>query len=902
MSGGLSDFLSGGFAGGPAMPVGTPSEPAPPSDAAILAATAVPRPDGGMDLVLPAEEAETPPERAMPHNGNLAEVLPESVLNAIAYEVIEGFDVDVESNRETYDVYGRGLKLLALKPGERRDDPFEGASGAVHTLLKEAVVRFASEASGELIPAAGPARCQVNGDATPEKEQLAQQKQDWLNYYLTEGDRGYCDDFDKMLVQLGLYGTMFRRVRRDPLSGGKPVSRFLSPFDLVTSAATTDLNGTDRATHVEPASESELIELQLKDWYRNVALGTPSEDAIDWKPAAPGASRTPSDRPEDVEHVLLHQYVQLDLAGFEHVDDDGQPTGLRLPYVVTVDRETQTVLRLVRDWAEDDKEFARQQTFVGYWYMPGLDFLGWGLIHLVGATTDELSQLRQQAANAFTLASFPGGFRLKGGAKSDSSDVTVGPCEFVEIDTGGLPIQQAIMPLTYRDVPPSFAEVMEDVSSTGQRLASIGDAAVGDGREDSLPGTVIALINQATKLQSSVIKRCHRSQRIELRLLADLFGQDPDAEYPYTINGVAGKAVASDFADNADVVPVCDPNVPTQTHRLTMAQGIYTMAQSSGGMLDVRQAATDFLRALGKSESDIARLMPSPPQGTPADVVTEFAMVMKGMPLAVGPAQNHAAHIQAHMAQMTAPGVEKSPAAPALVAHMADHLAAFYRLEAMKLTGMQLAPGQPLPPELDDKVALAVAAASDQMRASLAQVMPPTDGAGAAASAAAMQMHQQELQVKVLEIQMKDQDSQRKAEASARAEEGEFLRQQLTLQNDKQTRVVELLTGLMDLEAARVQAGSDMTTSSLDTLSNQATQTAAVLAAQHSATGEAHKAVGEHHKAVAAMHGATMDAHASGAQSQADVITAMAEQQIAADEREAAASQATTAAAQKEND
>lgn len=875
MSGGLTSFLAGGFGGGPVLPAGQASDAPQDLDPAILGATVQPREDGGIDLVMPQDEE---PEAAadVPHDGNLAEVLPDQVLNRIAQDVLEGFEADVESNRPTYEIYAAGMKLLALKPGERMSEPFEGASGAVHTLLKEAVVRFAAEASGELIPAAGPARCQVIGDSTPQKQDLANRKQDWLNFYLTEADGGYAGDFDKMLVQVGLLGSMYRKVWRDPLSGGKPMSRFLSPFDLVTAATTTELNGGDRATQVEPMRTSDVIRLQLKSWFRDIVLGVPSDDATPWKPGT-GEARTPSDRPEDVEHVLLHQHVQLDLDGFEHTDDDGEPTGLCLPYVVTLDRETQKVLRIARDWDEDDEDFKPRPTFVAYDYMPGLGFLGWGLIHLVGSTTDDLSVLRRQAINAFTLSSFPGGFRVKGGSKSDSSDLSVGPCEFVEIDTGGLPIQSAIMALTYRDVPPSYPVIVEEVTTNGQRLASIGDAAVGDGREDSLPGTVIALINQATKLQSSVIKRQHRSQRAELRLLADLFGHDEEAKYPYVVNGRSGQALAADFADNADVLPVSDPNVPTQTHRLSLAQGIYTMAQGSNGLVDVREAAMDFLLALGKSQADIARLMPQAPQGTPADPVTEFAAVLKGMPLAVGPAQDHAAHIQAHMVQAGAPGLEKTPAAPALVAHMADHMAAFYRVQVAKMTGLQVQPGQPLPPEAENQVATAVAAASDKLRAELQQLMPPAAGGPDAGQAA-------ELAVKKLELQIKDADSQRKAEASARSEEGELIRQQLTLANDRSTRAAELLTGLMDLEAARLKANGDVGKAVVETAGTQATAASAEQVAGHEASAG-------HARAAADAHAATMNAGAAHAGSQADIITAMAEQGTATAERDAAAHQ-----------
>ncbi len=861
MSGGLSGYLPEAQT----LPSGQIAPPAPTLDPAILGATSVPRPDGGVDLVMGDDEpAEV---QLIPHDGNLAEVLLDSELAAIAMEAIEGIEADIESNRETYEIYDRGMKLLALKPGERGDEPFEGASAAVHTLLKEAVIRYASEASGELIPAAGPVRCQVIGDSTDETEELAERKQSWLNYYLTEADADFPEDFDAMLLQQGLYGSMFRKVWADPTRNGDPTSRYLTPYDLVTSANTTSMTQAPRITQIEPVPRAEIIRLRLKGWYLDVDLVEPDGEGTPAGQRSGVNFRTPSDRPEDAEHVLYHCHCLLDLAGFEHVDQDGVPTGLPLPYVVTIDRDSQQVLRLARDWNEGDTDFRRRETFLHYRYMPGFGFLGWGLIHLVGSTTDDLSVLRRQAINAFTLASFPGGFRVKGASRSEDSDMTIGPCEFKEIDTGGQPIQNAIMPLTYRDVPPSFPMIVEDLSATGQRLASIGDAAVGDGREDSLPGTVIALINQATKLQSAVIKRQHRTLQRELRLLADLFGRDTAAKYPYLVNGVRGQAVASDFQDNADVLPVSDPNVPTQTHRLSLAQGIYTMAQSSQGMLDVREAAMDFLRALGKTDADIARLMPQPGQGTPADPVTEFMGLLKGRPLAVGPAQDHAAHIQAHMVQMGTPGVQQTPAGPQLIAHMAEHMGAFYRAQVATATGIQLQPGQPMPPAQENQVAAAVAAASSKLTASLAQLAP------AAAAPQADPTKMMELQLKSRELDIKEADSERKAEASARSEQAEMLRQEITVNNDKMTRITELLTGLMEYEGIRVQALGE-------------------------ATGKAFEAAGTATAGAAAAHGATMSAHAAQSRAgadhsraAADAIGSLAEHQIAIQERLAGESQ-----------
>src|SRR6185312_6737278 len=614
-------------------------------DPDILAGTVNQLPDGGAEILYP-DEFQQPKADDVPHDGNLAEVLDRDILAEIATRLIDGVEADIESNREHHERFEDGIKLLGLKPMERLDFPFDNACGATHPLLKMALLSFRATARAELLPASGPVRTQIIGDITPDVEARAERKQDWLNYYLTHEDEEYYPDFNQMLLLLGLWGSMFRHVWRDPLKRGRPVSRFLSPKDLVVNYNATSLAGPARVTRVETnVPYSDIRRLQLKGWYRNIALDLPPGEPSITDTGRESEGRSDTDIDADRPYEIWHVHCVLDIAGLDHRDESGEETGLPIPYIVSLDHNSQEILRIERNWDPDDQEYRPREHYVHYRYMPGLGFLGWGLPHLIGSDTFALTTLIRQAVNANTLVSFPGGVRVKGAAKVDGNRIKIGPCEFPEIDTGGQPLDAAFKLLPYRDVPASFPVLMQTLLDSAQRVASIGDMAVGEGREDALPGTVIAMIEKATKLESAVIKDLHVAQRKEFRLLAELFGEDQDTAYPYVLNGKRGQAIAQDFLDNADIVPVSDPNIPTQTQRLTMAQATLTIAQQSGGMVDRRVATEQFLRTMGKSDAEVEQLMPPAPQGQPADPVTEFAMLMKQQPLMVGPMQDHAAHI-----------------------------------------------------------------------------------------------------------------------------------------------------------------------------------------------------------------------------------------------------------------
>jgi hypothetical protein len=792
---------------------GQPTGPGavPPALAAQLAAigqaTAVEQPDGS--VILEMSDPTLAGGDPAAHGDNIAAQLEPSVLSALAGEVLEGIDADRESNAEFFESCTKGIALLGLKP-ERRTEPFDGASGAVHPMLLEAVVRFVANAHAELLPAAGPARSLIVGTGAAEQlEGRAQRKQAWLNYFLTVVDPDYYPDFDGGLLKLALYGSVFRKVYRDPISG-QPRSRYLTPLDLLVSWSASSLRDAQRATQLEQVSPVEAERRMLTGYYRDVSLG----QAVDEETPGDAASRAqdgrrPTGRPEDAEGLHYHCHCWLSVPGFEHVDPETQqPTGLRLPWILTVDATTREVLRLEQDWEDGDPLFRRREHYSHYCLHPGLGFYGWGFVTLLGASTDTASSLWRMALDAFTFASFPGGLRVKS-ARPEHSNVSIGPCQFAEVDTGGLPIQQAVMPLPYRDVPPSFAPLMESIVTAGQRLGQTGETQVGEGRQDAPVGTTVALIEQAIRPTAAMIKRLFVAQRHELSLFCKLFASAPQARYPYLVDGKRGVALGQDFSDAADIVPVCDPNAPTQTQRLALAEGKLRLASTAPpGMFDLRAAYQGMLRVLGADEAEIGRLMPPPRAGQPADVVTEFALALQGQPLAAGPTQMHEAHLRAHIAQMQMPNLPP-PIVQALLGHCGDHLAMWYAALVSQAVGMPVVPGQPLPPEVEAQVAVAVAQASQQI---VAIIGPALGGLGGDPLKA------QDLARKEAELEFKIADSARKSEETARQDAVEVLLARLeadqarddVAQRDRELRVkvMELLAREQEAVTRRAEAAS----------------------------------------------------------------------------------------------
>jgi hypothetical protein len=768
--------------------------------AALLSMLAAENADGSVTLTPDDSPAATDP-RDVPWGENIADHLGDHALASLADRVLDNLRADLASNAEHYAGLTEGLDALGLR-AERLDKPFKGAAGARATLTLRAATRFNATAMGELCPAAGPVRTQVNGDAAG-IDGAAARKARFLNHYLTSEDEGYYPDRDQGLLLLGLLGSTFRMVYRDPYDG-RPKSRFRTPFNLVVSYHASELHHGGRFTEVDRLPASEVRRLQVIGHWRDVELGTPAAGGAEDKAGQlrEAEGRAASDLPEDAEHTVYTQRLIADIPGLEHLGADGEPTGLALPWRVAVDLDSRQVLRIDRDWDPDDPALRPRDHFAHERYMPGLGYYGIGFAHLLAQSQDAQTTLLRQGLNANTLVSFPGGLRAKG-ARMEQFDVAIGPCEFREVDTAGMPIGNAVMPLPYRDVPPSFVPLMQQIAQEGEQLGQVAEMQVGEGRQDAPVGSTLALIEQAVRVESAVVKRLHTAQRRELRLLAKLFAEDPEAVYPFSVDGQHGRPIAPDFAGSqADIVPVSDPNVPTMTQRLTLAQAKLTLAQSAPpGMFDLREAHLQMLRTVGCEEGEIARLMPPPGGGTPADPIAEFASAVRGEPLAVAPMQAHDAHIKAHIAQLKFPNLPP-PVAQSLLAHAGEHLAAHYRNRAaVALGGALPPPGQPLPPEVEAQLAVAFAQVAEAVTAEIAPLL--ADGKDAADPHKA-----EELKIKAAALAQKEADAQRKALAAARQDAGEMIRTEVQAREAAADRRLELVklqqeSAAMELDTLR---------------------------------------------------------------------------------------------------
>ena len=654
------------------------------------------------------------------HDENLAELMAEETLDAIGTELIEAVTEDIESRHEWEQSYLRGIKLLGLKI-EDRTTPFKGACGVFDPLLAEAVLRAQATLRGELLPAAGPVKTSIVGSESDEVMQQSDRVKTWMNYYLTRVDKGYYEDFDQGLMWNILAGSVFRKVYQDTYLNW-PRSRFITPDQFVVSYTTTDLQSCPRATHIIKPSPREFRGAQLHGIYRDIELGVPDEKT-DISPTTEtvdkevGISSSNTHRGDD-RHTLYECYVDWDMKGFEHRDVDpttgieGEPTGWPLPYIVTVDKDSRKVLRVERNWKQGDPLYQKRERFAHYKFFPGLGFYGFGLTHFLGGHAKAATSILRQLVDSGTLNNFPGGVRVKG-MRIEDNNLGIGPCEFKEIETGGQPIQNAIMPMPYKEPSVVLMQLRTEISESARRLGATTDIAVGEGRQDAPVGTTLALLEAATKVESGVVKRMYVAQAEEFGMLADLFGEILPAEpYPYRVSGGDKVVMRADFDGRIDVIPVGDPNIPSSSQRMIRAEGRLRMAQSAPQIHDIREAFVHMYRAMGAQDGEIERIMPPPQQAVPMDPVSENQMSMLGKPLAVGLWQDDDDHIAVHMAMAEVPGMSD---------HMATHLGNKFRKAIEQALGIQLPPlGQKMPPEIENEIAHLVAQVSDQVKGEMA--------------------------------------------------------------------------------------------------------------------------------------------------------------------------------------
>jgi hypothetical protein len=619
--------------------------------------------------------AELEAEVQIEHDANLAEYLEEAYLREIASDLLASFEDDLLSRSEWEETLTKGLDLLGVKTIERTE-PFQGASSVTHPLIAESVTQFQAQAYKELLPAGGPVKTSVMGLQDPEREAQATRVKDFMNYEITEVMEEYDPDMDQLLFYLPLSGSCFKKVYWD-VGMQRPVSKFVPAQDVVVPYACTDLNTAPRVTHVLRMDMNDIRKMQVSGMYRDVELSTydAETDTVREKvDEIQGTSKTY----RDDTYTLLEMHVNLDIEGFEDLDPEGEPTGIKLPYIVTLDRGSSKILAIRRNFEENTELAKKFQYFVHYKFMPGLGFYGFGLVHMLGGLGRAATSILRQLIDAGTLANLPAGFKARG-IRVRNSDEPLQPGEFRDIDAPGGDIRNSIIPLPYKEPSATLATLLGSLVDGGRRFIMLADEKTSSMNQEAPVGTTVALLERGMKVMSAIHKRLHYAQRTEFKILARIFSDNLPQEYPYEVAGAQRTVFASDFDDRIDVVPVSDPNIFSMAQRVTLAQTQLQLAQSAPQMHNMHAAYRRMYQAL--EVQNIEEVLPSPPQPQPVDPVTENARILMGELAQAFPEQDHDAHIEIHLAFMRAPLVATSPTAMGVFyAHLMEHLGLKARL------------------------------------------------------------------------------------------------------------------------------------------------------------------------------------------------------------------------------
>lgn len=627
--------------------------------------------DGGATVQAISEAlAQMEAQVNIPHDANLAEYLEKGYLGEISSDLLAAYEADLSSREEWEEAYTNGLDLLGIKTRDRTE-PFAGASGVTHPVIAESVTQFQAQAYKELLPAGGPVKTSVLGATSPEREAQAIRVKDFMNYEITEVMEEYDPDMDQLLFYLPLSGSCFKKVYWD-VALQRPVSKFVPAQDIVVPYAASDLNTSPRVTHVLQMDFNDIRKMQVAGQYLDIDI-TPSEEELD-------SVRTKVDELQGTEksyhddaYFLLEMHVNLDIEGFEDLSPDGEPTGIQLPYIVTIDKGSSKILAIRRNFDEGTELAKKKQYFVHYKFMPGLGFYGFGLIHMIGGLGRAATSILRQLIDAGTLANLPGGFKAKG-IRVRNSDEPIRPGEFRDIDAPGGDLRNSIMPLPYKEPSATLAQLLGSLIDAGRRFISLADERTSNMNQEAPVGTTVALLERGTKVMSAIHKRLHNSQKLEFRILARTFAENLPQEYPYDVAGAERTVFAQDFDNRVDVVPVSDPNIFSMAQRVTLAQTSLQIAQSAPQLHNLPAAFKRLYQAL--EIQNIDELLPPPPEPAPLDPVTENARVLMGELVNAFPEQMHDIHIEIHLAFMKAPLVATSSTVMGVFyAHIMEHIA-----------------------------------------------------------------------------------------------------------------------------------------------------------------------------------------------------------------------------------
>ena len=726
--------------------------------------------------------------RAEDFDANLAEFMGENELQLLASELIGQYEQDLASRKDWLDTYIKGLKILGIRY-EERTEPWPGACGVFHPLLMESAVKFQSETIMETFPAMGPVKTKIVGKETPEKKDSAIRVADDMNYQLTEVMKEYRPEHERMLLSMALAGNAFKKVYFDP-SLNRQTAVYIPAEDIIVPYGAPSLEAADRVTHRMRKTKNELRKLQYAGFYRDVDLGEPMRvmDEVEKQKAEDqGFSASMDDR-----FQLLEMHVNVDLPGYPDVDKDNNETGIALPYVITIEKGTGTVLAIRRNWREDDSLKEKRQHFVHYGYIPGFGFYYFGLIHLIGGHSKAATSLLRQLIDAGTLSNLPGGLKSRG-LRIKGDDTPIAPGEFRDVDVPSGAIRDNILPLPYKEPSQTLAALMDKVVEEGRRFAAVSDLKISDMSSQAPVGTTLAILERVLKVMSAVQARIYYTMKQEFKLLAAIIRDNTPDEYSYEPEVGTRKAKKADY-DDVDVIPVSDPNAATMSQKIVQYQAVLQLAQSAPDIYDMPYLHRQMIETLGIRNAN--KIVPSPDDMKPIDPVTENMDIMNSKPVKAFYYQDHEAHLQVHMMAMQDPKIRavvgQNPKAQeimaAAAAHIMEHVAFQYRKEIEKQLGASL---PPIPDSekdegyLPETVELEVSRLAAQAAAKLLQ----KDVAEAQAQQIAQQQQDPVIQMQQMELQLRQQELQLKAQQ---------------MQLDAQVRQAELQrkTQEMQIEAA----------------------------------------------------------------------------------------------------
>jgi hypothetical protein len=720
-------------------------------------------------------------------DANLAEYIDDGALSSLAGDLLSDFDDDISSRKDWMQTYVDGLELLGMKI-EERAEPWEGACGVYHPLLSEALVKFQAETIMETFPASGPVKTKIIGKETPEKKDAAMRVQDDMNFQLTDKMVEYRPEHERMLWGLGLSGNAFKKVYFDP-SLDRQVSLFVPAEDVVVPYGSSNLETADRVSHVMRKTENDLRRLQVAGFYRDIELPEPVDtlDDVEKKIAEKMGFRATSDD----RYKLIEMQVFLDLEGYEDKDEDGEETGIALPYIVTIDKSSQEILAIRRNWRPEDKTKQKRSHFVHYGYVPGFGFYCFGLIHLIGAFAKSGTSIIRQLVDAGTLSNLPGGLKTKG-MRVKGDDTPISPGEFRDVDVASGTIRDNILPLPYKEPSQVLLALMNQIVEEGRRFASAADMKVSDMSANSPVGTTLAILERTLKVMSAVQARIHYSMKQEFRLLRDIIRDCTPPDYAY--EPVDGKrSVKQSDYDQVDILPVSDPNAATMAQKVVQYQAVMQMAAQSPQIYDQVELNRQMLEVLGIK--NIGKLIPSAEDFKPKDPVSENMAVMNMKPVKAFIYQDHEAHISVHQSILKDPKIAaimgQNPQAQAMMAamqaHISEHTGFAYRQKIEEQLGIPL-------PSMDEEMSKEIEVEYSRMMAAAAQKLLQQNQAQAAQKQAQeqsqdplVQMQQQELALKKQEVDIKKQETEIKKhkvilDASAKADQMDIERERIEAQ------------------------------------------------------------------------------------------------------------------------